>query len=230
MMHSVDESKRRGTRIIEGAFAGDETLAEITLPDDIEDIGEVAFFGCTHLRSVILPENLKVIREEAFGESGLLEIVIPRSVERICEKAFFACPDLRRIEVWGKDTIIEVDAFGSCPQLVDGYVARGYPQKTNPPEELLYTILWCTCPALHSEETAKRARRFFREHEQLVMEHVLRKENAAALTGIIRRELLQGSQHMRSYIEEAERTGNTEMMSLLIGMPGTQDKWSEFDL
>ncbi|MBR3354064.1 MAG: leucine-rich repeat domain-containing protein, partial [Oscillospiraceae bacterium] len=71
MIGSVTKRMLKGTRLKEGAFAEKEDLTEIVLPDEIEDIGEVAFFGCTNLRHIKLPENLKTIREEAFGESGL---------------------------------------------------------------------------------------------------------------------------------------------------------------
>ena len=43
MIGSVTKRMLKGTRLREGAFAEKEDLTEITLPDQIEDIGEVAF-------------------------------------------------------------------------------------------------------------------------------------------------------------------------------------------
>ena len=111
MKGSVTKRMLKGTRLKEGAFAEREDLTEIILPDEIEDIGEVAFYGCTNLKHITLPRNLKFIREEAFGASGLEIIEIPEGVRLICEKAFFSCEELRRIDVLPKDVIIEVDAF-----------------------------------------------------------------------------------------------------------------------
>ena len=229
MIVSVDESMMQGTRLTEGTFAENEEITGVLLPEGIEDIGEVAFFGCTKLREIRLPESLRVIREEAFGESGLESIVIPEGVRRICEKAFFSCHDLRRIEVLPEDPVIEVDAFGDCPKLLEGYVACGYPQKTNPPEELLYTLLWCTCPERHRKETSERASAFVRNNEGLIMERILKFGNSAALSGIVRLGLLR-SENIAGYVEQANRNRQTELVTLLLSAARTAASDDDFDL
>ncbi|MBR0451680.1 MAG: leucine-rich repeat domain-containing protein [Oscillospiraceae bacterium] len=229
MKGSVTKRMLKGTRLKEGAFAEREDLTEIILPDEIEDIGEVAFYGCTNLKHITLPRNLKFIREEAFGASGLEIIEIPEGVRLICEKAFFSCEELRRIDVLPKDVIIEVDAFGACPKLLEGFVARGYPQKTNPPEELQYTLLWCTCPERHSEETSDRAKEFIRNYEALVMEHIMRSNNTAALSGISQLGLLK-KENISRYVEEAGRNHQTELVTLLLAAARNTDDEDEFSL
>ena len=161
MIGSVTKRMLKGTRLKEGAFAEKEDLTEITLPDEIEDIGEVAFFGCTNLRQIKLPENLKTIREEAFGESGLESVVIPEGVHLICEKAFFSCRNLKRIDILPKDIVIQEDAFGD------------------------------TCPERHSEKTSMRAIDYIRRNEALIMERIFKFNNAAALNGITKLGLLR---------------------------------------
>ena len=244
-------------RLVEGAFAEDETLTELVIPEGVEDIGEVAFFGCVNLRSITLPESLKIIREEAFGESGLESVRIPEGTERICEKAFFSCPDLARIDVLSPDTAIETGAFGMCPNLLEGYVACGYPAEScppelimsgsptrdllyegaaeedaaylNPPEELLYTLLWCTCPERHGAETSARAEAFIRKNEKLVMEHILKNGNTAAMNGLASRKFLR-PENIGGYIDEAGARHETEIVALLLTAAAGADGEDEFAL
>ena len=285
-------------RLTEGAFAGNETLTEIEIPEGVTDIGEVAFYGCPNLRSVTLPQSLKVIREEAFGESGIERIVIPEGTARICEKAFYSCPDLARVDVLSPDTQIEADAFGMCPNLLEGYIACGYPAdpcppelnmsgsptreillghtasgtETNdllfddsqsgattseplhnhsegdsrkrtsliayageltaylsPPEELLYTLLWCTCPERHTAKTSARAEEFIRENENLVMEHILKTGNTAAMNGLASRKLLR-PENISTYIDEAGARHESEIVALLLSAAAGAGGEDEFAL
>ena len=227
------KGKLSGTRLVEGAFAEDEELSEITLPKDLEDIGEVAFFGCGKLREIGLPMGLRTIREEAFGESGLIRVVIPETVEMVEEKAFFSCPELQRADVLSKDTVLGRDVFGDCPKLLEGYIACGYPKDPDPPEELLYTLLWCTCPERHSAETTAHAEKYVRDNEALIMERILKFNNVAAMSGIAERQLLK-PENIGQYVEMAGRMKRTELVTLLVGCagalrPGAED-WDEFAL
>ena len=112
---------------------------------------------------------------------------------------------------------------------MEGFVARGYPQKTNPPEELQYTLLWCTCPERHSEETSDRAKEFIRNYEALVMEHIMRSNNTAALSGISQLGLLK-KENISRYVEEAGRNHQTELVTLLLAAARNTDDEDEFSL
>ncbi len=216
-------------RLMEGAFAQNHSLEEIVIPEGVTDIGEVAFFGCINLKKVILPQSLKTIREEAFGESGIAEVVIPAGVELIEEKAFFSCHQLRRIEVPGEQIKINTDAFGDCPLLLEGYVACGYPQKFNPPEELQYTLLWCTCPQRHGKEVGDHARSFISSNEELIMEKILKSNNVAALSGLSGLKLLR-QENIGKYVAAANENNQTELVALLLAAAGRGIDTGEFDL
>ena len=224
----IDDGYINEGRITEGAFAQDETLKEIVIPEGVTDIGEVAFYGCTGLKDVTFPDSLRFIREEAFGESGVLSVSVPSSMELIAEKAFFACEGLRRIDIPGPDTVIERDAFSCCPELVEGYVACGYPEDCRHHEELLYTLLWCGCPERHTAETSARAENFVRRYEDLVMDWVIRQDNRAAMSGIVRTGLL-ASENISRYIAAANEKGRTEITALLMSAAPGGDT-GEFDL
>ncbi len=214
-------------RVIEGAYAQDESITELIVPEGVSDIGEVAFYGCTNLRKVTLPQSLRYIREEAFGETALEELTVPGGTELIAEKAFYSCDRLRKIEVPGRDTVVETDAFGCCDNIKNAYVAAGYPEGIRPHEELQYTLFWCSCPERHSAVTAERARRYIHDNEELVMEWIIKTDNVPAMSGIASNDLLRGS--TGSYIEQANHEGRREITALLMSMPRHEDN-GEFEL
>ena len=234
----VTEELLDGKRLREGAFAENEELTEVILPEDLEDIGEVAFFGCRSLKKIVLPPSLKIIREEAFGESGLLAVTIPEGAERICEKAFFSCENLRRIDVLPKKPVIEADAFGDCPRLLEGYVACGYPDRVDEgwenarpdtPDVLLYTLLWCTCPERHLPETTRRAEEFIRKNEALIMERIIKANNTAAMSGLAERKLLK-PENISKYVTAAGQMRQAELVALLISAADPAKPSDEFEL
>lgn len=214
-------------RIIEGAYARDDTLTAIVIPEGVTDIGEVAFYGCTNLREVIFPESLKYIREEAFGESGIETVIVPEGMKCIEEKAFYSCERLRKVELPGEATVVGEDAFGCCDNILEGYIAAGYPEAVRQHEELQYTLLWCTCPERYDPETSEHAKRFIRENEPLIMEWIIKTNNTAAMSGIARYGLLRES--INEYLIKSGLAGRGEINALLISMADQGDE-GEFEL
>ena len=212
----VDDSLIIDGRITEGACIEDESLVSLVIPAGVTDIGEVAFYGCANLRQVVFPDSLKIIREEAFGETAIGEVILPAGLELIEEKAFFSCAALRKIEVPGRDTVVGSDAFGCCDLLHEGYIAAGFPEGIRHHEELQYTLLWCSCPERHSAETCARAEAFIHRYEDLIMEWVIRYDNIPAMSGISRLGLLNGDTD--KYIAAAGLAGRSEITALLMSM------------
>ena len=74
-----------------------KSLKEIIITD-CERIDEYAFFLCTGLTNIILPQNLKNIDNYAFyGCTNLIDIVIPNSVETIGMATFYNCSSIESI-------------------------------------------------------------------------------------------------------------------------------------
>jgi len=201
------------------AFLNCSALAHVTLPQNLRSINEGAFLGCTALKQIRLPETLEAIDEMAFWGCGLEEITIPEQVKQISENAFWDCADLRRVDVLSKDTCIGKNAFGNCPSLTEGFVAPGYPEDDSPPAQLLYTLLWCSCPERHTASTAEKAKAFVRAREDLVMERILKTGNAPALAGVVSQGLLDPA-HMDEYIRVCARSGDAELTALLLQAKG----------
>ena len=105
---------------IKGSFLrGCLSIEEITIPDNIQIIERLAFFGCDKLREVHLSNNLTLIENKAFAYCESLEsIIIPESVIGIEEKAFGNCLKLRDVVFKNGSTLCDMSAFSDCPNLV----------------------------------------------------------------------------------------------------------------
>jgi hypothetical protein len=64
-------------------------LTSVTIPNSVTTIGDAAFFDCTGLTSVTIPNSVTTIGDEAFYYcDGLTSVTIPNSVTTIGKKAF----------------------------------------------------------------------------------------------------------------------------------------------
>ena len=106
--------KRLGNR----AFAGCNSLASVTIPDGVTDIGEWTFDMCNDLTSVSIPESLTSIGFGVFAECvSLTNVIIPHSVTSFDIAAFLACYSLTDITIPESVTSIGGTAFMDCSNL-----------------------------------------------------------------------------------------------------------------
>ena len=107
-----------GEIIDDYAFYRCTNLKSITLPNSLNVIGEYAFYDCTNLRSINLPNNLNVIGENAFSNcNNLTNIDIPTSITEIGEYSFSACNALTSIEILCDNIDIGKFSFINCSSL-----------------------------------------------------------------------------------------------------------------
>ncbi len=82
------------------AFYGCSSLTSITIPDGVTSIGDWAFDGCSSLTSITIPDSVTSIGDSAFdGCSSLTSITIPDGVTSIGDWAFDGCSSLTSIDV-----------------------------------------------------------------------------------------------------------------------------------
>jgi uncharacterized repeat protein (TIGR02543 family) len=100
------------------AFYGCSGLASVTIPDSVTSIGGEAFDGCSSLTSVTIPDSVTNIGALAFrGCSGLTSVTIPDSVTSIGDEAFSGCSGLTSVTIPDSVTSIGDDAFYRCSGL-----------------------------------------------------------------------------------------------------------------
>ena len=96
---------------------------KVDIPEKIDgksvtSIGDYAFYYCSSLTSVTIPNSVTSIGEYAFGDcANLTNITIPNSVTSICKGAFIDCTSLTSIKIPNSVTRILRDAFRDCTNL-----------------------------------------------------------------------------------------------------------------
>jgi hypothetical protein len=103
--------------IHESAFFQCTSLVSIILPDHITRIESAAFDGCINLVSVTMGNNITVIGggNGAFSNcTSLTSITIPDSVTSIGDNAFWGCTNLSSVTIGNSVTSIGRYAFGDC--------------------------------------------------------------------------------------------------------------------
>ena len=122
----------------EWAFADCPKLESVTIADGVRpqnhgedwEIGSRAFYGCSSLKRVDIPEGVKYIRNEAFyGCTSLADVTLPDSVMYIENSAFWNCRSLKSVNfpeaVWSSEydelrggvRSIGSGAFSGCSSL-----------------------------------------------------------------------------------------------------------------
>ena len=85
-------------KVIPAKFCnGFKFLESVTIPNNVEVIGNEAFYETAALTTVDLPNNLKAICYQAFYKSGLETISIPASVEVVEYMAYTECTNATKL-------------------------------------------------------------------------------------------------------------------------------------
>jgi hypothetical protein len=102
------------TKIGDKAFFGCSKITSVTIPEGVTSIGEYAFSDCYALKSVVLPNGLLTIGGWAFQVTSLTTVEIPESVTGIGDGAFFASGLEGSINIPGGIKSVPSLAFAMC--------------------------------------------------------------------------------------------------------------------
>ncbi len=108
------------TEIPDGCFAYSSALTSVDLSGSpgITSIGDYAFYNCSALASVSIPDGVTSIGANTFrGCSNLASVSIPDGVTSIGNNAFRDCSNLASVSIPDGVTSIGTYAFGQCGAL-----------------------------------------------------------------------------------------------------------------
>ncbi|MDO4413611.1 MAG: leucine-rich repeat protein [Erysipelotrichaceae bacterium] len=104
------------TRIGNYAFYGENLTEGVTLPAGLKTIGKYALSA--KLTSIEIPGSVEVIEKYAFGSSGLTSVVLPESLIEIQDEAFSSCTNLKDATI--NSTVLKTvgyRVFANCKSL-----------------------------------------------------------------------------------------------------------------
>lgn len=109
------------SEIPEEMFAGFTNLKRVVLPDlNLKTIGIRAFYGCSSLEEINIPDSVTMIKSECFkGCTSLKSIKFPSELYSIGSEAFENCTSLEKVVINDKLTSISKWCFFGCVSLSD---------------------------------------------------------------------------------------------------------------
>jgi len=100
------------------AFANCNSITSVVIPNSVTKINSRAFNGCTNLTNLIIPDEITFIGIGAFYNcDSLTSIIIPVKVINLEDRVFQGCDNLISVTIGNSVTSIGDDAFSNCTNL-----------------------------------------------------------------------------------------------------------------
>lgn len=113
--------KNGNSQLLQYAFERCTNLTSVDFGTGWKEIGTNAFFGCSALKDIVLPEGVEYIRNGAFNGAAIEAIHLPNTL-KVIEKNAFVCEKLKTITIPASVEKIEKFAFQNNKALTDVYV------------------------------------------------------------------------------------------------------------
>ena len=127
--------------ITEAIISSNITYKGVSYP--VTSIGDSAFYGCTSLTSIFIPNSVTSIGMYASRDcTALTSVVIPDSVTSIGARAFHNCTALTSVEIPSSVTSIEYGAFYDCSSLTIYCEAQSQPSGWDSSWNAGWPVVW----------------------------------------------------------------------------------------
>ena len=101
------------------AFKECESLLNLTIGTEVEELGQRAFYGCKSLTEVEIPDTVTTMAGMVFENcSSLKTVSIGNGLTQIPGGTFSGCSALRNVEFGSNISIIQSNAFENCISLL----------------------------------------------------------------------------------------------------------------
>jgi len=116
--------------------------ANVAIPVGVKSIGPGSFSGCQILKSLIIPNTVTAIKDNAFmGCNSLTTIIIPSSVKSLGAGAFSECSTLKSVTITGKNTSVSEYALNNCNILTFRCPEDSFAEAYAYDQSFLYSII-----------------------------------------------------------------------------------------
>lgn len=106
------------TKIGNSAFYNCSSVVRISIPDSVKTIGNSAFLYCSSLEEITIPDSVTSIGNSAFSYcTSLTTITLPPNITEIGFDTFYQCSSLTEITIPNGVKTIGNSAFGCCELL-----------------------------------------------------------------------------------------------------------------
>lgn len=98
-------------------LAGASCIEKITVMDGVTSFGNEAFYKCSGLKEIILPNSVTSLYGYLFAETGIESFKVPNGVTVLPHSLFKQCENLVSVEIHDNITEIGSGCFRSCSSL-----------------------------------------------------------------------------------------------------------------
>lgn len=117
-LESADLSATGVTTLEARTFAGDASLASISLPSTLRHLGEGCLASTPALKAVSLPSTLTEVGVNAFAGSGIETLTLPATVSLVGDFAFSRCEGLASVVLLNPEAELGRGLFMADPAFV----------------------------------------------------------------------------------------------------------------
>ena len=128
------------------------TARKVVIPDGTTKIVDMAFYDCSNLTSVVIPNSVVRIGKYAFSHCGLNSINIPDTITEIKDYTFYDCKNLKSVNMSKSITSIGAYAFYNCSSLSSIDIPNGV--------TIINKNTFCKCASLKNINIPNTVKKF----------------------------------------------------------------------